>query len=633
MVIWGGSDGQLLDSGGRYDPTADTWTATSTVGAPEPRRNYTAVSTGARMLVWGGDVYDSDTGATTYFGSGGEYDPATDSWTATSTVDAPEPRSGHSAVWTGSRVVVWGGRGETGDVNSGAQYDPLSDAWQATSTGWPVPPARAGHGAVWTGVEMIVWGGGNNTGGRYDPLTDGWVRTSTVNTPSSPGRSAVWVGSRMVVWGGRESGVGYLNTGGRYDPATDSWEPTSTQRAPSGRGSFTTVSTGDYMMIWGGWFAYNVQYNTGGRYALGHSSDDDGDSYSNCDGDCNDMNAWVYPWAPEVCDGVDNQCPGETGHGQIDVGCNDDGDGYCDAEMITIGSPATCIRGGGDCDDTNLYIYPGAPEVNDGIDNQCPGDPGYGVIDETSGNCGFNNPNDKSEYSWPAQPGAVQYEVVRSDRPDFYSGCTFLTTTETAIVAEDPEVGETHFYLNRPVAPFMGSWGQDSLLNERFPPCASGIAVINFQPEQSALPAWYRKDWGQAFDEELGYGWNVPITGNTRERDLLEEQRLDTFVFSQVVREWNLALPVGTYAIDFISGDAAYPQGPQQVVVEGNTAMDGVTMPAGEFWAISVCADVGYGKLTIEIGGQAGNTILNSMFVEPESCAPGTVIVRGIFTP
>ena len=46
------------------------------------------------------------------------------------------------------------------------------------------------HTAVWTGTEMIVWGGINgssylNTGGRYNPGTDSWTATSTTNAPDA----------------------------------------------------------------------------------------------------------------------------------------------------------------------------------------------------------------------------------------------------------------------------------------------------------------------------------------------------------------------------------------------------------------------------------------------------------------
>jgi len=55
-------------------------------------------------------------------------------------------------------------------------------------------------------------------------------------------------------------------------------------------------------------------------------TDADGDGYyaqSGCGtaADCNDHNGTVYPGAPELCDGIDNQCPGDPGYGTVDEGC------------------------------------------------------------------------------------------------------------------------------------------------------------------------------------------------------------------------------------------------------------------------------------------------------------------------
>src|SRR3972149_3996017 len=70
---------------------------------------------------------------------------AQDTWTTTSTVDAPSARLVHTAVWTGSTMIVWGGRSNltSGDVNTGGVYDPATDMWTATST-VDAPTARSG---------------------------------------------------------------------------------------------------------------------------------------------------------------------------------------------------------------------------------------------------------------------------------------------------------------------------------------------------------------------------------------------------------------------------------------------------------------------------------------------------------
>src|SRR5437867_3741565 len=68
------------------------------------------------------------------------------------------------------------------------------DTWAATSV-INAPLARIGHTAIWTGSEMIVWGGIDdslnylNTGGRYNPATDSWMTTSTTDAPTPPNRS------------------------------------------------------------------------------------------------------------------------------------------------------------------------------------------------------------------------------------------------------------------------------------------------------------------------------------------------------------------------------------------------------------------------------------------------------------
>ena len=163
-----------------------------------------------------------------------------DTWTATSTTNAPSARWDHTAVWTGSEMIVWGGFGSAGLLNTGGRYNPSTDSWTATST-VNAPSVRYLHTAVWTGSEMIVWGGIDpntfylNTGGKYNPSTNSWTATSTTNAPSARGdHTAVWTGSEMIVWGGHGS-TGHLNTGGRYNPGTNSWTATSTTNAPAAR--------------------------------------------------------------------------------------------------------------------------------------------------------------------------------------------------------------------------------------------------------------------------------------------------------------------------------------------------------------------------------------------------------------
>jgi N-acetylneuraminic acid mutarotase len=268
MIVWGGfnfSPPYRLNSGGRYDPSTDSWMSTSLNKAPSPRNYHSAVWTGTEMIVWGGEpILDT----------GGRYNPITDTWTTTSTANAPAARAQHTAIWTGSEMIIWGGYNCCTRFNTGGRYDPNTDSWAATSTINP-PEARWYHRAIWTGSEMVVWGGTNqtlylNTGGRYNPSTDSWTPTGLLNAPlGRVAHTEIWSGSEMGVWGGADSTFNDTNTGGIYDPMSDSWVPTSTTNVPSARDSHTAVWTGSEMVVWGGEFGEPpVSLDTGGRYSI-----------------------------------------------------------------------------------------------------------------------------------------------------------------------------------------------------------------------------------------------------------------------------------------------------------------------------------------------------------------------------
>ena len=244
-------DPTLVASGYRQfmSTTVPAWVNGSTTNAPTARAGHSTVWNGQAMIVWGGNASVS---GSTYLNSGGQYDPSADSWSTLSAVNVPTARAYHTAVWADTQMIVWGGKGTAGNLGTGARYNPSANTWTALATSG-APSARMGHVAVWTGSKMLVWGGIDssgllNDGALYDPALNLWTALSLTNAPEARMNAvAVWAGDRMVVWGGTgESGE--LGTGGQLvfsNSLPAQWLATTTTGAPYPRIGHTAVWTGD----------------------------------------------------------------------------------------------------------------------------------------------------------------------------------------------------------------------------------------------------------------------------------------------------------------------------------------------------------------------------------------------------
>lgn len=255
MIVWGGyGGGSYFNTGGRYQPEAQLWNVITISGAPAARSDHACVWTGSRMIVWGGR------NVTGYLADGSLLNPAANQWTALPLSGAPAARHSAAATWTGDRLLIWGGEGAGGPVNSGGRL--LVDGSGTPQTWEPIslsgaPSARTGHSAVWTGAKWIIWGGRNGTsffsdGALYDPAAHTWTALPASGAPSArSGHAAVWTGVEMLVQGGANAS-GALGSGGAYDPTANTWRTLNSAGNPTARTGAKAVWSGTELIVFGG---------------------------------------------------------------------------------------------------------------------------------------------------------------------------------------------------------------------------------------------------------------------------------------------------------------------------------------------------------------------------------------------
>lgn len=115
MIVWGGFNGGYVNGGGRYNPTSNRWMKLASVEADYPSTYRTAVWTGNKMIAWGGSLFDIDRISS----EGAIYRPNSNSWVPINANNPPSRRDHYTAIWTGAEMIVWGG------MNMGPHDDTL----------------------------------------------------------------------------------------------------------------------------------------------------------------------------------------------------------------------------------------------------------------------------------------------------------------------------------------------------------------------------------------------------------------------------------------------------------------------------------------------------------------------------
>jgi hypothetical protein len=117
------------------------------------------------------------------------------------------------------------------------------------------------------------------------------------------------------------------------------------------------------------------------------STDQDKDGFGVLQGDCDDHDDTIHPAAPEVCNGIDDDCDGnvdDEAAGGDWFYPDGDSDGYGQTAFPAqhcAESVPLWARERGDCDDGDPAIHPGADELCNGIDEDCDGRIDEGSVD------------------------------------------------------------------------------------------------------------------------------------------------------------------------------------------------------------------------------------------------------------
>ncbi|MGZ4786568.1 MAG: hypothetical protein ACXV5S_12940, partial [Acidimicrobiales bacterium] len=162
------------------------------------------------------------------------------------------PREAAVAVWTGTEVIVWGGRVGNMALLDGAAYNPATDTWRPiASNSWGHPAAHA----VWAGDRMVVLA--KNGGAAYEPATDTWHDLPRLDDGTGSFLAPVWTGTDVVGIGIEVGANDAMSlTASTLAPTGDRWQAGGTVdiggNVFAGTDRYRVVWTGTEAVVWDG---------------------------------------------------------------------------------------------------------------------------------------------------------------------------------------------------------------------------------------------------------------------------------------------------------------------------------------------------------------------------------------------
>ncbi|HEX2275148.1 MAG TPA: kelch repeat-containing protein [Acidimicrobiales bacterium] len=270
VLIAGGRnpDGDPTASAEMYDPAAGTWTTTAPMSLGRIGHTMTTLADG-RVLAAGG------TARGTGVAGGGQtiapvataeiFDPRTGSWRSITNMSTARFEHTATALADGKVLMAGGqGPGDGGRVTALATaelYDPAADSFVATTN---LSEGRTNHAAVLLADRstVLVVGGAGGTNADvslgsaelYDARSGSWTRATPLSEARTGATATLLADGRVLVAGGESATRGQrrsLKKGEVFDPQAREWRSAGDMQCPRSEQAATLLGDGTVLVVAG----------------------------------------------------------------------------------------------------------------------------------------------------------------------------------------------------------------------------------------------------------------------------------------------------------------------------------------------------------------------------------------------